>query len=165
MRKLSLILLLGFVLTSPFQFAGTAGAEGLGYRGWGVRGGVSVDPDQFFVGAHLDLGEFTKNLSFMPNATIGFGDDMTLVSINPDVSYHFPVPDLGSLYVGGLLDFQWWKIDVPEVLKPYVDETDTDVGFHIQGGLELTSTPLLFELNVGIEDAPDLKAAVGYTFR
>jgi hypothetical protein len=27
--------------------------EGFGLHGWGLRGGLSVDPDQFFIGGHL----------------------------------------------------------------------------------------------------------------
>ena len=59
--------------------------------------------------AQLDLGEFAPNLRFKPNATIGFGDDMTLVSLNPDISYAFPMENLGKIYVGGLVTFEWWK--------------------------------------------------------
>ena len=141
------------LLSSATAFADS----GFGLRGWGIRGGLSVDPDQFFVGGHLDFGEFVENVHFRPNVTAGFGDHITIISINPDVFYTFPVEDIGALYVGGLFAFQWLDYEYE-----YLD-TDTEVGLHAIAGLELATTPLFFELNVGIDDAPDLKAAVGYT--
>lgn len=162
------LLLMGFAAQ-----AGAASNEtGLGLRGIGVRAGVSTEPDQFFVGGQLDLGEFVKNLRFKPNVTAGFGDDMTLISLNPDISYAFPIEDLGKLYVGGLLAFEYWKIDVPEDVEALeeitgveIDDSDTDVGIHAIGGLELQSVPVFFEINIGLSDeVPDLKAAVGYNF-
>jgi hypothetical protein len=166
MRRVLEIGFIGLVLVTMAARAGAAAKEtGFGYRGWGLRSGFSVDPDQFFFGGQVDLGEFAPNLRFKPNATIGFGDDMTLVAISPDISYAFPVPDMGALYVGGILAFEWWKLDVPEGYDDQVDDSDADIGVHIIGGLELQSAPVFLELNIGMTDeAPDLKLAVGYTF-
>ena len=44
----------------------------------GVRGGVSVDPDQFYVGGHYETGPLVDRLHFKPNIELGFGDDITL---------------------------------------------------------------------------------------
>ena len=149
----------GLIAVMAFLLTGTASADGaLGFRGWGLRGGLSVDPDQFFVGAHVDLGEFVENLHFTPNITVGFGDDITLIAINPDVYYSFPVEDIGSLYVGGLLAFQRFDFD-----SEYLD-AETEMGLHGIAGLDLGAVPLFFELNIGLDDTPDLKAAVGFTF-
>lgn len=30
--------------------------EGLGFRNWGLRGGVTIDPDQGHVGFHINAG-------------------------------------------------------------------------------------------------------------
>ncbi len=142
---------------------GTARAEqyGLEYKGWGPRGGFSSGPDQIFIGAHFDLGEFAAGWHFIPSADIGFGDHQTVVSLNPDVTYHFPVRDVGALYVGGLFALEWWHFnDLPR----YVDDTETDLGLHLLGGLILDQAPVLFELSIGLVDAPDVKLAVGYTF-
>ncbi|MDM7914406.1 MAG: hypothetical protein ACE15D_15415 [Candidatus Eisenbacteria bacterium] len=136
--------------------------ESFGFHGWGPQIGLSVDPDQFFFGAHFDLGEFAPNLRFQPNVDLGFGDDITLLAINPDVAYYFPVEGVGALYVGGLLALQWYKYDRP---APF-DDTDTELGLHLLGGLTLEpATPVYFELKVGLDDTPDLKALAGYTFR
>ena len=36
-------------------------------QGVGVRGGVSVDPDQFYVGGHFESDELIERLHFRPN--------------------------------------------------------------------------------------------------
>lgn len=157
-RKAVLLAVLLAILASPI----VARSETLlGYKGWGVRGGYQIDPDQPFFGAHMDLGQFVENLHFIPNVTIGFGDDMTLLSISPDLSYWFPVEDIGSLYVGGLLALQWFKYDVD---IPGVDDSDTEMGIHAIAGLVLKDNPIFFEANLGLDDTPDVKLGVGYTF-
>jgi len=154
-----------FLLILMFLGAGIASAEmDLGLEGVGIRGGVSVDPDQIILGGHLNLGQFMNDLYFMPNLTLGLGDDLTIVAVSPDVAYAFPVPDIGALYVGGLFTLQWIKSDIEEHSGVDADDTDMEVGIHVIGGLILDSFPMFFEANVGIDDAPDLKAVVGYTF-
>ena len=144
--------------------AAPAGAE-LANAGWGVRGGITVDPDQIFFGAHGQIG-FLENFYFMPNATIGFGDDLTIFSINPDVVYAFPVEGIGQIYAGGLVAIQFIKFDEPSYVPPgfEFDDTDTEAGFHILGGVAFGSVPVFLEMNVGLDDTPDLKLAIGYTF-
>jgi hypothetical protein len=157
----------GVLALLALSWTGTRAEAGLVYRGWGLRAGLTGDPDQFIVGGQLQLGEFIENLRFEPNATIGFGDHRTLIALSPDVFYTFPVEGLGDLYAGGLLTFEWVKLDLHPARDIYghrFDDTDTDLGIHLLGGLELASTPMFFELNLGLDDAPDVKLAVGYNF-
>lgn len=146
---------------------GTAAAEAeLGFKGWGIRGGLSIDPDQFFVGGHLDLGTIVESVHIVPNLTVGFGDDWTIIALNPDFYYMFPVDGLGGVYFGGLFAFQYIKYDLPPIAKELgFDDSDTEVGLHVIGGVQLQSAPIMLELNIGLDDTPDLKAAIGYTFR
>lgn len=156
-----LTLLVSMLVALSIPTEAQAQDNGLAYRGWGVRGGFSISPDQIFFGAHLDLGEFAEGWHFIPNADIGFGDNQTVFTISPDVTYHFPVRDIGALYAGGLLALEWWHFDG---YRHHVDDTEGKVGLHGIGGLLLDEVPVFFELNVGLLDAPDLKLAVGYTF-
>lgn len=151
------------VLVAVCSIAAPARAE-FGYTGWGLRGGLSVDPDQIFFGGQVEF-QFLEHLYFFPNATVGFGDDVTLFSINPDLAWTFPVEDIGSLYAGGLLAIQWLKIDRPGnwPTGEQFDDTDSEIGVHAIGGLRL-QTPLFFEMNIGLDDAPDFKFTVGYSF-
>jgi hypothetical protein len=141
--------------------AAPVGAAGLAYQGWGLRGGLSFDPDQIVIGGHLDLGEFSPHWHFVPNIDLGIGDDVTLISISPDVTYDFPVKDVGSLYTGGILAFEWWNWD--DHGRRQDDHSDSEIGLHGLIGLSL-ETPVFFELNIGLVDAPDVKLIVGYTF-
>lgn len=157
MNRYGTIGLIGiFVAIAVLSFGTASAATNLGLEGWGLRAGLSIDPDQVIVGGHLDLGRFADSIHFMPNLTAGFGDDFTIVAISPDVLYTFPVEDIGHLYAGGVLTLQW--ID-------FNDDTDTELGLHGLAGLMFDSAPVVIELNVGIDDAPDLKASIGYTFK
>jgi hypothetical protein len=164
MKKPLLYIIAGLMLAGIAAEPGIAAENsGFGYRSWGLRGGLSVSPDQIFVGAQMDLGEFVPALRFKPNATVGLGDHWTLISINPDVTYAFPVEDLGKVYAGGILAFEWIKLDLPP--GSLIDDSGTDVGVHVVGGLEFQTMPVFVELNIGLSDeVPDLKAAVGYNF-
>ena len=69
--------------------------------GGGVRGGVSVDPDQFYFGGHYETGPLVDRLHFKPNIEAGFGDDLTLIAINFEFVYKFPSKGPWNLYAGG----------------------------------------------------------------
>lgn len=159
------------VLSGVILFGVTsAQAEGIGLRGWGVRGGLSSDPDQFVLGMHADMGEFAENLRFTPNADIGFGDDLTVFTLNPDVTYVLPLPEAGKLYFGGTLSLIYLKLDVPEELENLgvdIDDSDTDVGVAGIIGYQppTEGLPIFFDLKLGISDEyPDLKVMLGYDF-
>ena len=38
----------------------------------GVRAGVSIDPDQFYVGGHIETDPLVERLVFKPNVEVGF---------------------------------------------------------------------------------------------
>ena len=56
----------------------------------GVRGGISVDPDQFYFGGHLETSALVDRLHFRPNVEVGFGDDIMLIAANMEFVYKFP---------------------------------------------------------------------------
>ena len=64
-------------LLAIVTWAGVAEAQGPG-----IRGGVSVDPDQFYVGAHYETSALVDRLHFRPNIEAGFGDDLTTIALN-----------------------------------------------------------------------------------
>ena len=168
MPRKSRMKMIGVVAVLSLLGAGVAVGAEMGMMGWGLRAGLSSGPDGFFVGTHLDLGEFVENLHFLPNATVLFGDagkrDQTIVSLSPDILYTFPAEGVGHLYAGGILALQYIRNDKADKDSGF-DDADTEVGVHAVAGLMLESAPILLELNIGLDDAPDLKAAIGYTFR
>lgn len=153
--------------------AATARAGGLAYGGWGVRGGFSSDPDQFVVGMHIDLGEPAQNLHVVPNADIGFGDNFTIVTVNPDVTYDLPIEGAGTVYFGGSIGLVYWNWDysapfVPGYAGPGPDTDGFDLGVAGIAGYRfpLEGNPLAVDLKIGITDEyPDLKLMLVYTFK
>ena len=123
----------------------------------GVRGGVSVDPDQFYVGAHYETDPLVDRLYFRPNLEAGFGDDLTLIALNFEFVYKFPSRRAWTLYAGGGPAINIYSFDD-------VDNTETEPGLNFLFGAE-HARGLFFELKLGAIDSPDLKFGVGYTFR
>jgi hypothetical protein len=66
----------------------------------GVRAGVSVDPDQFYFGGHVETKPIVDRLRFRPNIEVGLGDDTTLVAINIEFAYFFSSTSPWQLYAG-----------------------------------------------------------------
>jgi len=137
-------------------------AQDFGYRGWGPRVGVSEDPDQVFGGIHLDMGEFARNVRFQPNAELGIGDDLLLLAINLEAAYLFPVHQSWMPYAGGGLGLNYINYD-----SDIGGGDDTDLGVNILGGVQRvrSNAPDFFlEMKIGLDDSPDFKFAVGWTF-
>ena len=122
----------------------------------GVRGGISVDPDQFYFGGHLETSPLIDRLHFRPNLEIGVGDDLMLIAANMEFVYRFPNRGDWTIYAGA----------GPGLNIAMVDDADTDTGagFNVLVGAE-SERGLFFEFKVGAIDAPDFKFGVGWTFR
>jgi hypothetical protein len=121
----------------------------------GIRGGISVDPDQFYVGGHLETAPLIDRLYFRPNLEVGFGDDLTLIGANMEFVYKFTTRRPMNLYAGAGPALNIFMND---------DDSDTEAGFNFLVGME-TPKGLFFEFKVGAMDSPDLKFGVGYTWR
>lgn len=95
-------------LTPPVTAMAAARMETHGRpEGWGLRAGFSSAPDQFVLGLHYDAGEPARRLRFMPNIDLGAGDHRTVVTINSDLVYSFPLEVPGAIYVGGACGVAW----------------------------------------------------------
>ena len=64
--------------------------------------GVSVEPDQFYLGAHVDVKEIVERFWFRPNAELGIGDGVTVVALNGEFVYKLRAVTTGmdSLFGG-----------------------------------------------------------------
>lgn len=144
--------------------AGTASAE----TAWGLRGGITFDPDQVHVGAHMLAGELFENGYFLPNVEIGFGDNLTIIALNPELVYKFTNRNTTpwGFYIGGGLGINfvnWDNDDFPD----RGDDSDTDLGLNILGGMSRKlsdGNDFFVELKLGIADSPDAKITAGFTF-
>lgn len=141
-------------LLAVVAWAGVAEAQGPG-----IRGGVSVDPDQFYVGAHYETGALVDRLHFRPNVEAGFGDDLTTIALNFEFAYKFPHRSAWGIYAGGGPAVNFYSFDTGGD-----DDTETEPGLNFMIGIEHNSG-LFFEFKIGAIDSPELKFGVGWTFR
>jgi hypothetical protein len=168
MRNIIIVTLLTFALgaTGTRADAGSDPMTHVGFRGWGPRVGLTLDPDQIHFGAHLDFGHFARHVRFQPNIEMGFGDDLMLVTANFEAAYRFRQAwDVWSPYVGGGIGINHARFDSGPAGD---DETSTDLGVNVLGGIErgLSSGNRFFvEVKLGlVDESPDAKATVGWTF-
>jgi hypothetical protein len=123
----------------------------------GIRGGVSIDPDQIYFGGHFETPPLINRLYFRPNLEVGLGDDLTAISVNMEFVYKFPSKSRWHLYAGGGPAVNFYDRDGE-------DNTNTEGGLNLLVGAE-QARGLFFEFKVGAIDSPDLKFGVGWTFR
>ncbi len=123
----------------------------------GVRVGVSGDPAQFYFGGHYESAPFAEQLRFRPNLEIGVGDNQTLVALNFEFAYFFPVQRRNpwSIYIGAGPALN---------IDRFNSNTNTGGGFNILVGAQ-HKQGFFTEVKVGMVDSPSFKFGVGYTFR
>lgn len=129
-------------------------------QGPGVRGGVSIDPDQVYFGGHYETSALVDRLHFRPNLELGLGDDLVTTALNMEFVYKFPSRSDWRLYAGGGPAVNFYSFDRGD----RDDATETEGGFNFLFGVENRSG-LLFEVKVGAIDSPDVKFGVGWTFK
>src|SRR5688500_9640401 len=95
----------------------------------GVRGGISVDPDQFYFGGHLETSALVDRLHFRPNVEVGFGEDIMLIGVNMEFVYKFPSRNGWTLYAGGGPALNVYTFD-------NVDDSATEAGLNVLVGVE-----------------------------
>jgi opacity protein-like surface antigen len=142
------------------------GTQGIRFDGWGVRFGLSADPDQVYGGVHFNLGEFATNVRFRPTVEVGFGDDVILLQALAEVHYVFNQVQVWKPYVGGGLGLAYADVDDDD--NDFDDDSDTELSLAGIGGVETklrSGNGFMLELKVGFEDNdPDVKFGVGWTF-
>ncbi len=142
-----------------------AQSENVGFRGWGPRVGVTVDPDQVHFGFHFDFGNFSRRVRFQPNFELGLGDDVTVAAINFEAAYRFRAQwEVWGPYAGGGIGVNILNGDN---VGGRGDDSDTEIGLNVLGGIErgLSGGDRFFmELKLGLTDSPDAKVTVGWTF-
>lgn len=145
--RVSFLLAVGFLLLAT----GSASAQGVG-----VRGGVTMNPDQIHFGGHYESPALIEHLHFKPNIEIGVGDDTTLVAANFEFVYKFGEDGDWHFYAGG----------GPAVNFYSFDEADgqTEGGVNALIGAE-SRQGLFFEVKLGASDSPDFKFSVGWVFK
>jgi hypothetical protein len=163
MREPLFVVFVLFFLGLPAE----AGSEEIDYNGVGLRAGMTIQPDQFHFGGHVDLGEFTEGFRFQPNVEIGLGEDGTFLAFNAEGLYLFDQGYRWTPYTGGGIGAHLIRQSETGASDAF-DRTITNVGLNVFAGLERSikkDRVLFVETKVGIDDAPDFKLTVGMTFK
>lgn len=129
-------------------------------QGGGIRGGVSIDPDQFYFGGHFETDALVDRVHFRPNVEAGLGNDLTLIAANFEFVYKFPTRSRWGIYAGGGPAVNFYSFD----RGPNRDrDTESEAGFNMVIGVEQRQG-LFFEFKIGAIDSPELKFGVGWSF-
>jgi hypothetical protein len=123
----------------------------------GLRGGVSIDPDQFYFGGHIETSPLVDRLHFRPNVEVGIGEDLMLIGANMEFVYKFPQRGGWGFYAGA-------GPALNVIMIEDVDDSNVEAGVNVLLGVE-SSRGLFFEFKIGVLDSPDYKFGVGYTWR
>lgn len=131
------------------------GAPGAWAQGLGVRGGGTVNPDQFYVGGQYEWGPFEK-LWFHPSVDFGFGDDAKLISGNFDVVYRHALSARSpwTAFAGAGPSINHYRV---------AGLSETGMGVNFLGGM-MHDSGIFAEFRAGFADSPDFRFGVGYRF-
>ncbi len=159
MKKLLIFLLTTGLL---YSLTATANSRSAKFHGVGPRVGFTINPDQVHFGGHIDFGDLADNLMMLPNLEVGFGDNLTTVAPSFELDYRFR-SDWGvwTPYLGGGVG--------PVFYSFKHGGSSTDLGLYMQFGIGKGSSGsqsghFFIEGKLGLVDAPDFKATVGWTF-
>jgi len=131
----------------------------------GPRIGFSVDPDQIVFGGHLEIGDVAPKITFNPDLELGFGDHVSVVSLNFNMHYNMKLEDSDwRPYVGAGVGLNFVEVDLP---APFEDSSETDVGGTLLVGAGIPThggNHFFTELKLGLGDAASLKLLAGWNF-
>jgi hypothetical protein len=148
----------GIIAVCALFFAAPAFAQ----IGYGVRAGLSIDPDQFHFGGHVETKPIFDKVTFRPNAELGFGEHLTLFTANLEFVYPIALQNKPArLYVGGGPAISIWSYDAD---FGGFDDNDAGAGFNFLAGLQ-HNKGFFGELKLGVGDVPTFKFTVGYAFK
>lgn len=159
MKKIiGLSILIGLLCAVPIL----AGNRGAGFKGIGPRVGLTINPDQFHFGGHIDFGDIASNLMMLANVEIGLGENLTVVAPTFEMDYRFRDNwGVWTPYLGGGIG--------PVFYSHENGGSGSEMGLYMQAGIgkgsaTKTTEHFFIEAKLGLIDAPDFKATVGWTF-
>lgn len=159
MKKALITMLIVWLFSGLTTYANSRSA---GFHGIGPRLGLTINPDQFHFGGHIDFGDLAENLMMLPNVEIGIGDNFTTIAPTFELDYRFR-SDWGAWtpYLGGGIGPVFYS------LKD--GGSNSELALYAQFGIGKgrsgsESGHFFVEGKLGLIDAPDFKATVGWTF-
>jgi hypothetical protein len=156
------ILIVSILFALLFSTTAFGNRRPVGVHGIGPRLGFTINPDQFHVGGHLDLGDLGENLMMQPNLEIGFGDNLTTVAPSFEVDYRFR-SDWGAWtpYLGAGAGPIFYSMKHGGSSSKFGAYLQFGIG---RGASGSESGHFFIEGKLGLADAPDFKGTIGWTF-
>ncbi len=143
--------------TAALALPGTARAVGLG----GTLGYSSPEDldGTAALGIHAEIERSGTHLHLLPNLRHWTVDGVRDVNPNFDVSYHFMPENRWTPYVGGGLGLNF-------VRRNRLDESNTDVGLNLMGGVRFPSSSrhYILEGRYTASDVNQVSLLTGVTF-
>lgn len=123
---------------------------------FGVRGGVYLDQDDPYVGAHF-TSKMQRNLMFNPNFEYVLVDQGSLFTINADFHYDLPSRSNTIFWLGGGLGISRFS---------FQDFSNTDTGLNLLMGVSFSRRPVIpfIQVKVMVMDDTQLVLGGGLTF-
>jgi hypothetical protein len=128
-------------------------------QGVGFQGGGTIDPNQFFVGTHVETGDLMQGLRFRPGIDGDFGGSFSLATINLEFLYRIQLKHGWALYQGG-----GPAIIIRRDTFLDVHDTSTHAGTIFTFGFA-NENGFFTEIKYGGGNSPTLKFGAGYTIR
>ena len=142
----------------------TANAAGA-FQTWGPHVGFSSDPNQVVFGGHLEMGNIAPQIDFVPGADVGFGDNVTVISVFGDFRYRIPVAGATwQPYAGAgvaLHMFSWDSGIIGHSSSETLGGGELIVGADVP---TKTGNRFFVEGKFGLGDGPTFKALAGWCF-
>jgi hypothetical protein len=159
MKRTCITILIIGLTCSATAFANKRSA---GIHGVGPRVGFTLNPDQVHIGGHIEFGDLAEDLMMLVNLEAGFGDNVTTIAPTFEVDYRFR-SDWGvwTPYLGGGVGPVFYSFEH--------GGSSSKLGAYLQFGIGKgasgsQSGHFFIEGKLGLADAPDFKATVGWTF-
>ena len=150
-RRFPRSLVLGVGLAAWMLGTVSAAAQGIG-----LQGGATANPDQLYVGSHIELELGSDRFVLRPNVEGGFGEDLTVANINFELLYRYVFPGSSwAVYQGTGPAVNVYRFD---------DATDVRGGLNFVFGIR-HENGIFGEMKVGNSGSPDLKVGIGVTVR
>ncbi|MDZ4722341.1 MAG: hypothetical protein SGI97_00295 [candidate division Zixibacteria bacterium] len=130
-------------------------------QSYGVRVGFGVGPDQFVFGPSAEIGQIFEYAYFAPSLDLGFGDNATVVALNPDLRVRLfsPPGSQAIIFLGAGPSLAF--------VSPQGGDNKTEVGFSLTAGLKFPMGVQNYydiETRIGLGDLPEVKVMFGLMF-
>lgn len=123
-----------------------------------AKAGVGAHPGQGWLGVHFDWRELRNKIMIRPGAEVGFGDKLTLMSLNGDAVYVLRDPArVWRPFVGGGPAF------VARAFRGNQGDSGVGPGFNFIGGIK-ERKGLVIEVRAGLMDSARFRVGLGWTF-